>query len=357
MRARSLCAAAVVAAAVAPATAGATTRHVHPGQSIQRAIDRAHPGDTIAVAPGVYRENLTITTDRLTLKGAGAARTLLVPPATPHPSVCNEFGEVNGICITGRFTPGTAILGRRLGGATVTGFHVRGFSRQGILFYNARNVTVARSRATGSHHYGIVGFEVQRVRIVHDVADANAQGGIHIGDAAGARALIAHNRVYRNRPSGGIGIYLRDTTRGTVRANRVEDNCAGIVLASTQPRPMDGWRVERNTVHANSLACGPVENSQLPLSGLGIGLLGTRGAIVRGNVVTGNRPTEDAPLAGGILLTSSSGFGGADPSGNAIAGNRVRGNAPMDLGYDGSGTHNRFARNRCRKSVPRRLCG
>ena len=64
---------------------GARTIEVGPGESIQAAIDRARPGDTVDVAAGVYRENLTITTDGITLHGAGASAggTVLEPPSTP----------------------------------------------------------------------------------------------------------------------------------------------------------------------------------------------------------------------------------------------------------------------------------
>src|SRR4051794_33977297 len=93
----------VVVLLVLAAPAGAWTRDVHPGESIQAAIDAAHPGDTIRVAAGVYNENLTVTTDGITLRGEGAndAGTVLKPGATPTPSTCTdpESGAVNGICV------------------------------------------------------------------------------------------------------------------------------------------------------------------------------------------------------------------------------------------------------------------
>jgi hypothetical protein len=38
--------------------------------TIQEAVDRARPGDTIRVCPGVYDETVTVTTPRLAIKGA-----------------------------------------------------------------------------------------------------------------------------------------------------------------------------------------------------------------------------------------------------------------------------------------------
>ena len=45
-----------------------------PFSTIQAAVKAAHPGDTIRVCPGLYEETVTVTTRRLTIKGANAGR-------------------------------------------------------------------------------------------------------------------------------------------------------------------------------------------------------------------------------------------------------------------------------------------
>ncbi|MER7468729.1 right-handed parallel beta-helix repeat-containing protein [Streptomyces sp. NPDC097981] len=47
--------------------------------TVQSAVDAAHPGDRIALRPGVYREQVTIHKD-LTLTGAGAGKTTILAP-------------------------------------------------------------------------------------------------------------------------------------------------------------------------------------------------------------------------------------------------------------------------------------
>ena len=62
---------------VAPASAGsARTIVVHPGESIQWAVNHAEPGDTIKVQAGVYHQSVLVRhTNDLTLEGPGAGNT------------------------------------------------------------------------------------------------------------------------------------------------------------------------------------------------------------------------------------------------------------------------------------------
>jgi nitrous oxidase accessory protein NosD len=337
-----------------------TVREVRVGESIQAAIDAAHPGDTVRVAAGTYRENVTITKDGITLRGAGAGEggTVLLAPATPHESPCNESGEVNGICIAGEFELGTERVGTPVHGVHVSDLTVRGFSRFGVVVYNAVNTTVARVDTAHNHRYGLVGFTVDGIGVLDSRSHDNAEGGFYIGDSPQANAVFVGNAAYRNAVSEGIGLFLRDTSGGVVRDNRLEGNCSGMLLVDTAgDGPLAGWDVRHNTVTRNTAACAPSEDVPVPLSGVGIGLLGTDAVNVTDNTVTANRPTADTMLAGGIVLASARSVGGADPKGTVVHGNTSRGNGPTDVAFDGSGTGNRVSGNRCGTSLPAGLCG
>src|SRR6516165_9667671 len=45
---------------------------VGPNQSIQAAVNKAHPGETVFLLPGVYHQTVQIRTDDITLRGSGA---------------------------------------------------------------------------------------------------------------------------------------------------------------------------------------------------------------------------------------------------------------------------------------------
>ena len=54
------------------ASARSNTIHVYFPDSIQAAVTRANPGDTIVVHEGTYQEEVIVSKDYLTLKGDGA---------------------------------------------------------------------------------------------------------------------------------------------------------------------------------------------------------------------------------------------------------------------------------------------
>ena len=349
----------LLAASAAPTLAA--TRVVQPGESIQAAIDAAAPGDSIVVARGVFHENLTVLAkDQITLRGAGSTPggTVLEPAVTPHPSVCTEFGEVNGICVTGEVDPVTHVNGAPITGTRVSGFLVRGFTRFGILVNNAIDTAISDNEASDNGHWGIAGFIVAGLRYLGDISHDNAQGGFYIADSPDANAVVIGNRAYRNAVEEGVGLLLRDASHGVIRDNGLRANCAGIwFLDGPLPGAVSDWVARDNAVRNNRAACPASEDIPVPLSGFGIALTGTDHVVARQNAVTGNRPTGETLFAGGIVVASTAAFGGADPTDNAVQDNLVRSNDPADLVYDGSGSDNQFIGNNCGTSIPDGLCG
>ncbi len=78
-------------------TVTSVTIHVPADQpTIQQAIDVATVTDTIAVAPGVYTENLAITSKSVKIIGSGPAVTILQPSLTGNPTVTFSGGSASG---------------------------------------------------------------------------------------------------------------------------------------------------------------------------------------------------------------------------------------------------------------------
>ena len=201
--------------------ASAATWHVHPGESIQVAVNNAHPGDTIRLAAGVYRQNVTIRKNQITLVGAGrgpyGSRIVLSSQATP--SVCNSPGSVNGICILGQidqnFNPMTPVRG-----TTVKRLSVRGFTGFGVFMFNAADTMVTQVTARRNSGYGISGFVLSGITFTRSVARDNGEPGFYIGDSPHANAWVVGNKAFHNGVGGeGIGMLFRDSSFGQKSVN------------------------------------------------------------------------------------------------------------------------------------------
>lgn len=328
--------------------AGAATFTVSPGQSIQAAIDAAPSGSTILVRPGVYRENLTVQKDAITLQGSGPGATFLEPPAS-FTGPCAFPGEdgsetvAPGICVLGDldFSGGPPTVRRPVTGVRVIGFTVRSFPGDGIFVFGGRGTVVQGNALVDNAEYGVFANTSNATTIANNTATGSDDAGIYVGDSPRAAANIRGNEAFDN----GIGIFLRSASVGTVQGNRVHDNCVGILLLSA-PNPPSFWMVSRNQVNRNSRSCPPGQGP--PLSGIGILLFGALQNSISSNTVNDNAPGGPTVVSGGIVLAQGA-------SGNSVSGNQAHRNVPVDLADD-SGAPNRFSGNVCETSRPPGLC-
>jgi nitrous oxidase accessory protein NosD len=321
---------AVVCGALALAgPAAARIRTVEPGHSIQAAIDRSKPGDTVRVKHGGYAESLQITTDRLKLRGENVT---LTQPDAPADTAC-------GICIS------------HARGVHVSGFRVRGFGGDGVFILGARRTVLRGNKLVHNGGYGSFADASRGTRYVANIARHNGDAGLYVGDSPKANATIRNNVSAGNSDA---GILLRNAIGGRVRDNLLGGNCAGLVVLADAPGPAGRFKIERNGVIANNRACPADEEDGAPaISGIGIGLFGARGTTVRDNTVSRNRDGNPSFVSGGIVVTK--GLEGAEPQNDLVEGNRLARNSPFDVDWDGSGTV-RFNGNTCARSQPSGLC-
>jgi len=341
--------------------AAAATVIVQPGESIQAAIDAASAGTIIVVQPGTYQENLLIAKDGISLRGAGAGKTILEPPTTPNP-FCGvgdpnspPGGGVIGICITDAnfATGGEPTINHTVTNVSISGLTVRNFSADGIVFFGTKDISTQQVEAANNGGYGIAAFVSSDERHTGNWTHGNHEAGIYVGDSPEAMAFVMNNTSYDNV---GSGIFLRDASNGHVSGNNVYGNCIGIWILNTGGGSgATNWMLIGNTANANNLVCADEEEGP-PLSGLGIFVAGGSNNSLIANTTNDNVPGGESLVSGGIVLFSTADFGGADESSNRVIANRAHGNEPVDLFWDQRGTGNTFLANRCATSDPAGLC-
>ena len=326
---------------------------VGPGQSIQAAVDRASPGDTILVKAGVYHQSVQIRKDGITLRGSGDFRggTVLEPPKTFPKSFCNTSFGPTGVCVVGKRVTKNGQVITPVTHDTVTALVVTGFPASGVFGYGTDNLTVTRVTAVNDGEYGISRFESTDSVFANDTAIGNDEAGFYVGDSP-----LAHSVVRNSRASGNLfGIFIRHARHVTVEGNHLNGNCQGvIVLDDGQPGGAGNASIEHNSVNKNNKFCPSSEDGPA-LQGGGILLLGATRTLVAGNSVAGN--TGKQINSGGIVVASAKQLtGGSDPNFDTIARNTACRDHPADLIWDGTGTNVTFTGNHCTTSLPPGLC-
>ncbi|WP_030324550.1 right-handed parallel beta-helix repeat-containing protein [Streptomyces flavochromogenes] len=333
--------------AAAPTAAHRTVHRVKLGESIQKAVDAAKPGDTIVLSPGTYRESVRITTSNLTLRGSTVFPTVLVPGKAAAADTCAGAGH--GVCVTGT-------ADRPVEGVTVRSLTLQGFTKNGLWASRTDRLKVHRVTAEKNGTWGIALERSVRSVLTHNVARDNADAGLFVSNTTDTEAgavdargtVISHNRVSGNR----IGVTVRRLRNLTVERNEATGNCAAVFVVGDESTPRAGaMTLRRNNIHDNSKHCP--KTPRLPfLQGSGIVLTGAEETLVAENRIVDN--VGASPLSGGIVLFKS--FVGALNERNEIRDNVVLRNGSADLANRDTGKGNTFRGNTCGVSEPAGMC-
>ncbi len=236
------------------ASAGSTIV-VHPGQSIQAAVDAASPGGTILVRPGIYEESgrpcpsepgvtcaVVISTDGISIIGL---------PRPGRPVVLqNAGGQDQGVAIAK--TGDSACLSDsslRVDGALVRGITVNGFEGIGVLLFCADHWRVTDVSANDNGEYGIFPSHSGPGRVDHSVATGSNDTGIYVGQSHDVR--LDHDTAVGNVS----GFEIENSTAVRADHNIATGNTGGIlsfVLPFLDVTTNSGNRIDHNRVSGNN---------------------------------------------------------------------------------------------------------
>ena len=210
-----------------PAAVTATFR-VWPGQSIQKAVDRARPGDRIEVMPGTYHQSVTVDRIGITLAGID------VHGERPILDGLNQLGDA------------VQASGDHF---SIEGFIIRNYVGNGVVAHQATDVAFRDLILENTGKYGVYLVECTGVVVEGCTASGIADAAIYVGQSRDI--VVRNNEVFNNV----AGIEIENSIDALVTNNSAHHNTAGIlvfVLPNNPSKVGSHTRVINNRVWANN---------------------------------------------------------------------------------------------------------
>ncbi len=307
---------------------------INPGESIQAALERTIPGDTIEIRPGTYNETLLLDVDNITIRGLKQN---------------NQRPILDG---QNRLTDAVITSSHNF---TIENLIIKDYVNNGITVHGGTNSTFRDLEVHNAGLYGVYPVECKGVIIERVLATGIKDAAIYVGQSRDivVRDCEAHSNV--------TGIEIENSVNALVENNYVHDNTGGILVFLLPNNPSKVG--SDTTVKNNRIINNNHPNFGDPTSivgrvqpGTGLLIMAADRTTVTENEIRGNNSFGIAVVGLAIAFPRGQTFDvGAIPEGNRIYGNKFADNGRdpgglvkqlgainTDILWDGSGWDNSF---------------
>ena len=263
----------------AASTAHARTISVAPGADaqtrLQEALILAQPGDVVELGAGTFvlTDGLSLDVDRVTVRGAGAAATIL--------DFSGQQGAGEGLLVTS-----DDVVLRDFAVQNTRGDGIKSKDADRIVYYRLRVEWTAGPR-TENGAYGIYPVESEHVLVHGVVVRGASDAGIYVGQS---RNIVVRESVAVENVA---GIEIENCYDADVYDNAVSQNTGGILVFDLPGLPQQGGRNVRvfdnvivNNMTANFAPAGNIV-ATVP-TGSGVIVMANSQVEVFDNVFDGN---------------------------------------------------------------------
>jgi parallel beta-helix repeat protein len=242
------------------------------------ALMDAQAGQTVCMSEGQFDfvDELSISSNGVTLKGAGRDKTIL--------DFSGQTVGANGVKISGDDVTITALTVQETPGDGIRGDEVNN------IVYDDVAVKWSAQASTGNGAYGFYPVGCDGVTIRNSLVVGARDAGIYVGQSK--NVLVEDSEAYGNV----AGVEFENTTDATVRRTHAHDNTAGILIFNLPGLPVKNGKrtlaydniVENNNV-PNFGEAGTTVSLVPP--GIGFMILAADDNEIRNNQISGNKST------------------------------------------------------------------
>jgi parallel beta-helix repeat protein len=307
---------------------------INPGESIQAALDKCAPGDTIEIRPGSYNETLLVDVNNITIRGL---------KENDQRPVLDGQNKLTDAVITSSHN------------FTIENLVVKDYVNNGITVHGGQNATFRDLEIHNAGLYGVYPVECRGVLVERVLATGIKDAAIYVGQSRDI--IVRDSEVHSNV----TGIEIENSIHALVENNYAHDNTGGILVFLLPNNPSKvgaDTTVKNNRIINNNHANfgDPTSTVGKVQPGTGMLIMAADRTTVTGNEIRGNDSFGLAVIGLAMAYPKGKTFDvGAIPEGNRIFDNKFSENGRnpgeavkqlgamnIDILWDGSGWDNSF---------------